>query len=318
MKGHNFKNHGFIKDDLVLLFREALEIPDISIERTLGGMSNINLFAHSEQAVLVLRIPALLIEYSASHYEQEFRVLAEMAQKGLSPQPMIYGTLDDENNTPFLAYHYEPGVVHSELDSVSHDELRRLENCLEQLQQFDANGVPIYSTAVKYLHFLRARADSFLSGSESLSEKTKGALVSFDELHRSLEPILDEAYWSGTAMHGDLRASNVVFQDDRTLLLDWSEFCGGTVHYDTAYLFSEPMEPFQSGILESFASRDSVEMLQLRGLALFSCISWTLERLIRCELGQVSPNLSNDDLVLSMESYVRLKTEQLSQILKRI
>lgn len=318
MKDHDFKAHGLFKDDLELLFRDALDIPDLSIERTLGGMSNINLLAQSEQAVLVLRIPALMIEYSASHFEQEFRVLAEMARKGLSPHPLLCGVLDDDNHTPFLAYHYEPGVVHSQLDSMSHDELRRLKTCLEQLQPLGVSGMPFYSTAIEYLHYLRARADSFLSGSESLSEKMKRTMVSFNELHRSLEVILDEVNWSGTAMHGDLRPSNVIFQDDRVLLLDWNELCEGTAHYDVAYLLSEPMEPFLVDIPRSFASRDSAEMLRLRGLALFSCISWTLERLIRCELRQVTAMLSNEDSVQSMESYVRIKTTQLSQILNQL
>ncbi|MHA1938241.1 MAG: phosphotransferase, partial [Candidatus Thorarchaeota archaeon] len=124
--------------------------------------------------------------------------------------------------------------------------------------------------------------------------------------------------WSGTAMHGDLRPSNVIFQDDRVLLLDWSELCEGTAHYDAAYLISEPMEPFSTDIPRSFAFRDSAEMLRLRGLALFSCISWTLERLIHCELRQVAPMLSNDDSVQSMEAYVRTKTAQLNQILNRL
>jgi aminoglycoside phosphotransferase (APT) family kinase protein len=259
-----------------------------------------------------------MIEHSASHYEHEFHVLAEMAQKGLSPHPMLCGALSDENHTPFLAYHYEPGVVHSQLDSMSHDELRRLETCLEQLQHLGVTGVPIYSTAIEYLQYLRARADSFLSSSVSLSEKTKRAMVSFDELHRSLEIISEEVNWSGSAMHGDLRPSNVIFQDDCVLLLDWSELCEGTAHYDAAYLISEPMEPFSTDIPRSFASRDSVEMQRLRGLALFSCISWTLERLIRCELRQVAPMLSNDDSVQSMEAYVRTKTAQLIQILNRL
>ncbi|MGD9382313.1 MAG: phosphotransferase [Candidatus Thorarchaeota archaeon] len=318
MKDHDFKAHGLFKEDLELLFRDALDIPDLSIERTLGGMSNINLLAQSEQAVLVLRIPPLIIEYSASHFEQEFRVLGEMAPKGLSPHPMLCGTLDDDNHTPFLAYHYEPGVVHSQLDSMSHDELWKLKTCLEQLQPLDVSGMPIYSTAIEYLHYLRARADSFLTGSESLSEKTRRAMASFDESHRSLEVILDEVNWSGSAMHGDLRPSNVIFQDDRVLLLDWSELCEGTAYYDVVYLLSEPMEPFLVDIPKSFASGDSAEMLRLRSLALFSCISWTLERLIRYELRQVAAMVSNEDSVQSMEAYVRIKTAQLSQILSRL
>ena len=119
-------------------------------------------------------------------------------------------------------------------------------------------------------------------------------------------------------MHGDLRPSNMLFQDERVLFLDWSEYCRGDALFDFAYLVTEPMEPFSINILKSLISPNDSEMLPLRGLALFSCVSWALERLIRCELNQVALNLSNNDIIQSMETYVRSKTAELFQILKRI
>ncbi|MHA2208439.1 MAG: aminoglycoside phosphotransferase family protein [Candidatus Thorarchaeota archaeon] len=318
MTDYNLKDYGYLKDNLEFLFRDALDIPDLSIERTLGGMSNINMLAHGEQAELVLRIPSLLIDYSSTHYAQEFLVLYEASRKGLSPRPMTYGTLANRNQTPFMVYHYEPGIVHSSLSPISTEEFRILEHSLDKLQILEAAGVPTYSSAVEYLHYLRSRVDSVLFSSEFQSEKMRRAKVTVDEFHGSLESILDGVSWARSAMHSDLRPSNVIFQKDRVLFLDWSEFCRGFANYDEAYLLSEPIEPFSPDILVSFASKDATEMLQMRGLALFSCISWTLERLIRCELGQVPPILSNDDLVESMEAYNRIQIDQLIQVLNKL
>ena len=318
MMDYNLKDYGYHKEHLELLFSDALDIPNISIEQTLGGMSNVNMLAHCEPEQLVLRIPALLIEHPSTHYAQEFLILYEAARKRLSPRPMTYGTLADKNQTPFLVYYYEPGVVHSSLSSVSLDEFRRLESSLDQLQSLDVSGAPVYSFAVEYLHYLYSRVDLVLSDSGFHSERMNRARVTVDEFHNSLESILDGVSLSRGAMHGDLRPSNAIFQDDRVLFVDWSEFCRGFTNYDMAYLLSEPIEPFSSDILVSFTSRDPTVMLQLRGLALFSCISWTLERLIRCELKQVPSILASDDSVESMEAYNRIQIDQLIQVLNQL
>ncbi|MFW9967438.1 MAG: phosphotransferase family protein [Candidatus Thorarchaeota archaeon] len=307
-----------MKNNLELLFRNALDMPDLTIDRSLGGMSNINLLARSEKAILVLRTPALRIEFSSNHYEKEFRVCTELARNELSPRPLQYGVLDDDTQIPFMAYHYEMGVVHANLNSMSHEELSKLKTSMSRFQNIEVQGAPTYSTAAEYLHYLHKRTDSFLSGSETLSKKMKNGIVSLDKLYRSLEPILEGVNWSGVGMHGDLRPSNVLFQDERVLFLDWSEFCKGDTLFDFAYLVSEPVEPFSFNILKSMVSRDLSDLLPLRGLALFSCASWTLERLIRCELNQVSLDLSSNNIIQSMETYVSIKTEELVQILKQI
>ena len=189
---------------------------------------------------------------------------------------------------------------------------------MEQLQNLEVSGVPAYSSAVEYLKYLRSRVDAVLSDSGLPSERMKRAKVTVDEFHRSLASILDGVSWSRSAMHSDLRPSNIIFQEDQVLLLDWSEFCRGFTNYDMAYLLSEPSEPFSDDILVSFASKDPAELLQMRGLALFSCICWTLERLIRCELGQAPPILATDDLVESMEAYNRAQIDQLIQVLNQL
>ncbi|MFW9802388.1 MAG: aminoglycoside phosphotransferase family protein [Candidatus Thorarchaeota archaeon] len=320
MTDNILKAYGYLRENLELYFRDALEIPDLSIERTLGGMSNINMFAYGGQEELVLRIPSLFIEYPSNHYAQEFLVLYEAAQRGLSPRPMTYGTLSNKNQTPFLVYFYEPGIVHSSLSSIGIDEFRRLEQSLDLLQNLEVAGVPAYSSVVEYLHYLHSRVDSVLPDSEIQSERMRRARFSVDTLYASLEPILNEVRWSTSAMHSDLRPSNIIFQENRVLFLDWSEFCTGFANYDIAYLLSEPVEPFESDILVSFGSRDVTvtEMLHLQGLALFSCISWTFERLIRCELGQVPSTLANDDMVEEMESYIRIQIDQLIQVLNQL
>jgi aminoglycoside phosphotransferase (APT) family kinase protein len=317
MTDSELKAHGYVKENLEILFSDALDIPNISIERTLGGMSNINMLAHCEPEELVLRIPSLFIEYPSTHYAQEFIVLYEAAQKGFSPRPMTYGILDNTNQTPFLVYYYEPGIIHSSLSSISIDEFRRLEQSLDLLQNLEVAGAPAYSSAVEYLHYLRTRVNSVLPDSEVQSERMRRARFSVDTLHASLEPILNSVRWPTSAMHSDLRPSNIIFQEDRVLLLDWSEFCMGFANYDLAYFLSEPVEPFTSDILVSSGSRDVTEIPKLQGLALFSCISWTFERLIRCELGQVPSTLSNDDMVESMETYIRMQMDQLIGVLNQ-
>jgi aminoglycoside phosphotransferase (APT) family kinase protein len=318
MTDSEFGVHGYLKDNLESLFRRTLDIPDLSIMHSLGGMSNINLAAQSEEGVLVLRIPALMIGYSLDYYRQEFLVSADMFRNDLGPRPLAYGALDDEKHTPFMAYHFEPGVVHQKIETMSQEEIDRLQTALEGFQNLEVSGATRYETAEDYLHYLHKRAVSFSSGTEPLSGKMKRAMRSLDETLQQMEPALEELDWREDSMHGDLRPSNMIFQEKRVIFIDWSEYCMGDPLFDVAYLFSEPIELISSDVLTQLASRDEDQMLAYIGLALFSSISWTVERLIRCELGQVSPSLSSKEIVHSMESYVNLKTDQLNQILQRI
>lgn len=314
MKGENVTGQGQAKNHLESLFRDILDLPDLVFDGAyLGGMSNINMRAFSEDMTLVLRIPALDIRLPSVYYETEFRVSLILSENDLGPDPFAYGILPDENSTPFMAYNYEPGTVHSTVESMSRIELLRLKEALIALNSVQIARLPVYSSAGGYQNHLYQRVNSDIFSESDLTRKLRCQIESFRDLHIRLMPITETMEWTPALIHGDLRPSNIVFQDERVLFLDWNGFCMGHALYDVAYLLSEPMaEPSQEAISALF-SGDTREMLAMRSLALLSSISWTVERLIRCELGQIKSSLSTRDILGDMEAYILEKTNQLNR-----
>jgi thiamine kinase-like enzyme len=211
-------------------------------------------------------------------------------------------------------YRYEPGTVHSDLQSIGPQEFTLLRKAIHKLGQQRPPNVREYSKPSEYIDEWYERIQIAMHLGESDSTKIQPMSCAIHELHHSLGSFVDTTmFWSGTFMHGDLRPSNIVFQESRAVLLDWSECSYGESLLDIAYLTSEPRDEWSGEIplVDSETTRSRVEALKV--LSLMSAVAWTTERLIRVESDQVEENLTDRHLTKAMFSYLQDKIGLLKQ-----
>jgi len=315
MRGRAVKQvHGIRTVDLEELLEPELQQSRLHVHGSLiGGMANINLLVTSDSGTSVLKLPGLK-EMDKNPFEYEFSICNTLVTDGLCPQPLITGFLPDDLHTPFMVYRYEPGTVHSNLQSMSPQEFKLLGKVIHKLEQQHPPNARAHSKPSEYIDGWYLRIQTALNLSESVSTKIESMCSTIDELHDTLGRFVDSTmFWSGTFMHGDLRPSNIVFQESRAILLDWSECSYGESLLDIAYLSSEPRGEWSGEVplVESETARPRVEALKI--LSLMSAVAWTIERLIRVESGQVEENLADRQLTKAMFSYLQDKIGLLKQ-----
>ncbi len=301
--------HGFRPTDLEGFLESKLQQTRLHVHRFLiGGMAHINLLVTSESNTFVVKLPGLK-GVDENPFEYEFSISRDLAKDGLCPKPLITGFLPDDMATPFMVYRYEPGRVHSSLHSMSPREFTLLGNVFHKLEQKSPPGARVHSKPSEYLDSWYKRIQTAVNASELDSSKTWSITSATDELHHSIRGFADTTtYWSGSFMHGDLRPSNIVFQESRALLLDWSESSFGESWLDIAYLLAESRGEWTGEVplVNNPTAQSRVEGLKI--LSLMSAVAWTTERLIRLESGQVEENLADRRLTVAMYSYLQEKT----------
>lgn len=315
MRGRVVKQvHGLRPADLEELLGPELQQSRLHVNRALiGGMTNINLLVTSDSGRYVLKLPGLK-GMNENPFEYEFSICNTLVKEGLCPQPVVTGFLPDDLTTPYMVYLYEPGIVHLDLNSMSSHELMLLSNLIRKLEKECPPNARVYSKPSEFIDCLYQRIHTAVNLSESDSPRIRSMAGATDELHHSLGDFVDTTlFWSGSFMHGDLRPSNIVFQERRALLLDWSECSFAESLLDIAYLLSEPRDDWSGEIplIDSETARSKVEALKI--LSLMSVVSWTTERLIRVESGQVEENLADGQLTKAMFSYLEDKTRLLKE-----
>jgi Ser/Thr protein kinase RdoA (MazF antagonist) len=315
MRGRAVKQvHGLRPTDLKELLESELERSSLHVQGSLlGGMANINLLVTTDNDTFVLKLPGLK-GMDKNPFEYEFSICSTMMKEGLCPQPLATGFLSDDLATPFMAYRYERGTVHSDLDSINPQEFTLLAKATQKLEQQRPRDARVYSKPSEYIDAWYQRIQAAVNLDESDSPKVQSMCGEFDDVYHSLGSFVDTSmFWSGSLMHGDLRPSNIVFQESRALLLDWSECSYGESLLDIAYLLSEPSGEGSGEVplVDSEIKRSRVEALKI--LSLLSAVAWTIERLIRVDSGQVEENLVDHQLTEAMFNYVQEKTGFLRQ-----
>ena len=311
MRGRAVKQvHGLRPTDLKELLEPELQKSSLHVQGSLlGGMANINLLVTSDSDTLVLKLPGLK-RMDKNPFEYEFSVCSTVVKEGLCPEPVITGFLPDDLATPFMVYRYEPGTVHSNLQAISPQEFTLLRKVIHKLERQRPSVSCVYSKPSEYVDGWCRRIQTAVDQSESDSPTIQSLSGAADELHHSLGTFVDTTmFWSGSFMHGDLRPSNIVFQESRALLLDWSESSFGESLLDIAYLQSEPRGEWTKEIplVDSETAKSRVEALKI--LSLMSAVAWTTERLIRVESGQVEENLADRRLTKAMFTFWRRRLD---------
>ena len=315
MRGRPVKKvHGLRPKDLERLLESELQQSHLRVQGSLiGGMANINLLVFSGSDTFILKLPGLK-GLDTNPFEYEFSICSTMVRDSLCPQPLVTGFLPDDLGTPFIVYRYEVGTVHSDLQSMSPQDLVLLAEAIQKLRQQLPPDVRAYSKPSEYIEGWYRKIQTALNLSESESPAIPSMFHAIEELRGSLETFVDTTmFWSGSLMHGDLRPSNIVFQERRALLLDWSECSYGESLLDIAYLLSEPKGEWTGQVPMTDSETTRMRVDALKTLSLMSAVAWTTERLIRIESGQVENNLAGPQLTKVMSSYLQNKTEMLKR-----
>ncbi|MFQ5833632.1 MAG: aminoglycoside phosphotransferase family protein [Candidatus Thorarchaeota archaeon] len=301
--------HGHRLAELEEMIERELQLGGLQIADTLlGGMTNINLLCDSEEAKFVLKLPGLRMSVGENPFANEYAICQHFAVEGLCPRPVSLGRLNDEDATPYMVYHYESGSVHWSLESMSVHELTLLRAALEKLSRAAPPDVRTYSKPSDFLNRRRDRMESVRATTRVETPRIKKLSGTVDGLFVALrDQVYSELPWSGTLMHGDLRPSNIVFQKNRAVLLDWGECSYGDALLDVAYLMTEPQGEQAEHIPLIGGEEEQSIVESMKVLSLMAAIAWTAERLIRIELGHIEENLASSEIVRSMSAYFEEK-----------
>jgi aminoglycoside phosphotransferase (APT) family kinase protein len=314
--------HGHTMDDLLSLLKSEwrTDAKGLHLDSCrLSGMSNLNILIHSVASSYVLKLPGLTTVFETNPFESEFYIALHLAENGLGPTPLCVGRLQDEKGTPFVIRAYEPGVVHASLSDISLHELDLVKTSLDRLASLHIPDVPSYPSARHYAARFTNKMNVLLDCWNTETSELSSLVCLFRELEQGVAASFrDMSSWNGKTMHGDLRPDNIIFQQDRALLLDVGACCVGNPLYDIAYLSAEPLDAVDfERILPLLAeSDDSAIVTELTPLALFSALAWTLERLVHLDSNKVEENLSGVDVEISLRAYFESKAKQLRMLLE--
>ena len=321
MKGRLDLAHGHTMDDLLSLLKSEwrTDVKGLHLDSCrLGGMSNLNILIHSVASSYVLKLPGLTTMFETNPFEREFHIALHLAEDGLGPTPLCVGRLQDARSTPFMIRAYEPGIVHASLSNIGLHELNLVKTSLDRLAALRIPNVPSYLSARHYAAGFTNKMNVLLDCWNAEASKLGFLVYSLRELEQGIVTLFRNASsWNGKTMHGDLRPDNIVFQSDRALFLDVGACCVGSPLYDVAYLSAEPLDAVNFELILPLLeeSDDSNIITELTPLALFSALTWTLERLVHLENNAVEENLSGVDVEISLQAYFKTKAKQLRMLL---
>lgn len=308
--------HGVPVQHVEIQLRELLQVDDLRFHtsKALGGMTNLDLIARSGDAKLVFKFPSIKKDFSDNPYLHEFTTMVYFSKRELCPKPLATGFVDLSSNIPFLAYFFESGYVHSSTKQISLPQWNSLLNSLETIHGSLPPDTKEIDTPTEFLSSLTASVlDLDLN---SCSPMLRELHSRFSSAVMYLHDYIVNWTWTNSTIHGDLRLSNILFQDNQALLLDWAHCSRASHLFDFAYFCIEPMKeqrfqtetPFK---LEKHETRNRME-----ALALVSVLSWTIERLYYVELDMVDPFLLDSDLPVSLITYAKSKQRKLDLIQK--
>ncbi|NHJ13181.1 MAG: aminoglycoside phosphotransferase family protein [Candidatus Thorarchaeota archaeon] len=279
-------------------------------------MTNLNLLARTEDKELVIKFPGSISRFQENPFLQEFSLMKYFSELDLSPKPLATGFLALPYHLPFLAYAFEMGQIRSRIMDLSLKDWNVIVETLERVHHSTPPKVEEFNTAIEFLASLTSPLNAF--SADSGDPRLRETRSRFDDSSLALCEIIDSTNWTKSTIHGDLRLSNIVFQDDHVILLDWA--CCGRASYlfDYAYFYTEPAEetpfPFDSPInAEPEKTRKIME-----ALALVSALSWTIEQLYRTELGIVEPSLLQYELPENVALYAISKLRKLESTVRTL
>lgn len=310
--------HGLSIEELEGLLREALpgNIIDIS-PYLMNGWSNLNIPIIINKQKGVLKLPGLMTEFKTNPFEKEYSILSTLHTQGISPRPLFIGRLNNDKQTSFMIYEYVEGRVINSLGVFSNVERSLLKQSLSTLSQIHVSCIPIFKSTNAYLDSIRERISNVQQefGSKGF---ISDVFVKFEAQLNSIDSHINDVEWRTGFMHGDLQENNIVFCENRAILLDFEFSAIGDPLFDIVYLHYQHVHSTaidESLILEG----DSVERaISLVPLVLASVICWSVEYLTYYYNGLLEPNIMVKKSPDSVALYIRAKLRELQQGLETI
>ncbi len=298
------------------------KIAEIKIQPiSIGGWTSINLLASNDSSDFVVKLPAVMREFSTNPYEYAFSIADEVFRFGFSTEPIFFGRICDNLETPFAIYKYAQGHQYSNLSELSKAELDVLISSRTQLSKIRPMNIRSFYSASTFLDSVIDFLGITTSEFPPISDVLKSAIQKLDAAACKLHPLLEVSNpWPLNLMHGDFQLGNIVFSGNKITFLDFEECALGNSLYDLAYILMESEQTSkQISVLKSMLlGIDESDFSNMCNLALFFIITWTVERLIQIEHNIVESFLSSKQVVSQMNEYLNSKIHLLNQPLHNI
>jgi len=311
--------HGHSHSQLEALLEDSCDAFDdfINLEHTsMGGWSNINIRGQSSGFDFVLKLPALLEDFTSNPYDKQYELNLFFGRLDIAPHPIEFGRLSDSVETPFYLVEYVEGTSYSELTDTSESELLTLKESLRIMKEQKLSDIPIYETATD---LLLANHNGIVTHDwlHKASMKTKGLIDQFDLLFPIVKSLIDVVgYWSQELIHGDLWIPNVIFRPKQNaLLLDFESCAIADSRYDLVRLIEGHDEKRIENFPSLFLDQDVNFINSLRPLATSYVIDWCIERLLSMESGIVESNLNTPIIHSMVLDYGQQQIDRLKSLL---
>ena len=311
--------HGHSHSELEALLEDSCDAFDdfINLEHTsMGGWSNINIRGQSSGFDFILKLPALLEDFTNNHYKTQYNLNLFFGRLDIAPHPIEFGQLSDSAGTPFYLVEYVEGTSHSELIDASESELLTLKESLRIMKEQKLSDIPIFETPSDLLLANHNRVVSH-DWFPKATTKTKALIDQFDLLFPRVNSLTDVVgYWSKELIHGDLWIPNVIFRPDHNaLLLDFESCAIADPRYDLARLLEGHEEKRIEKFPSLFSDEDINFINSLRPLVTSYVIDWCIERLLSMESGIVESILNTPNIHSMVLDYGHQQIECLKSLL---
>ncbi|TFG04097.1 aminoglycoside phosphotransferase family protein [Candidatus Thorarchaeota archaeon] len=294
---------------------------DLSIHRSpIGGWTNVNLLAESNSKKYVVKLPQLRVPYLENPYESQFRTYEHFSQLGICPEPIAFGRLDTEIETPFLVLRFVEGEIIPNLSEMSSRQLDMIREVMATFASSSPQGLPRHESSLDYSHHLLGKLENTLDQYNAPSSLVSDSVKTLRSITDSLLALgaFDDT-WPKDVMHGDLQEPNIVFTESEVMFIDLEETSIGESLYDIAYLVVQnPKHGPTRKIPSQLARDDEPRIRQLMPLALLSVIAWTLDRIVRTEAGVLEESLGRPTTSEVLRSYLNSKMLHYEELSSRI
>ncbi len=310
--------HGHTIAELATLLQDACDLFDKNVildDEALGGWSNINIRGQSDGTDFVLKLPCSISSHDIQPYKKLYDVSLFLNHRGIAPLPLYLGRLNDAKATPFIIFEFVDGVIHDTLTEFTTAEIIALKECLLNLSSQKPPGLRVYESPSAYLIAIHSLIENH-KGFFMCSQELDMLIESFDDIYSKALSYTDTlGAWHSSTMHGDLWGPNIVFQDEKVILLDFEACAYGNWLYDFAYLLEAPANSFENHPQGLLHVDEVADVNRLRPLALASLIAWSLERLLSVESGLIESSLATPESWPAVANYARSKISRLKTLL---
>ncbi|MHA1636590.1 MAG: aminoglycoside phosphotransferase family protein [Candidatus Thorarchaeota archaeon] len=284
--------------------------------KSLGGWTHINILGYQNEHQFAVKFPALKGGYESNPFEYQFQIIEQLYREQICPEPIMIGNLSDANGTPFMVTRFVHGKTHSSVTTFSQDEINQLFKTLDTLNKLKLRNTLAFNSPSDMIDYFLSFLHLENERSRKLPILLRNLIRQNEEMMTKLYPAIDAVNWVVKLIHGDLTESNIVFSDNKAVLLDFEACCFGSPVFDIAYLYNQVpnMESLEyPEFLKSsiYSEPDYNEMIPL---VLASVITWTITRLIELELRNVEHNFDNIETKKLLYAYLSEKSKLLSAV----